>query len=155
MNRSNWSMAYGGFTLIELLVVLIIMAVLAAQAMPAYQQHVIRTRRGEAHAVLLKLMMQQERYHTQTNTYIAFSVGATDPEARHFQWWSGSRAPESAYEIEGKACEGELISECVQLIATPGTGQVDSTFRDDDCRKLTLTSTGLRLASGPATGCWP
>jgi len=148
-------MKRAGFSLIELLVVLVIMCVLAAQAMPAWQQHVIRTKRGEAQSALLKLMMQQERYHTQTNSYIAFAAGATDAEARHFQWWSGASAPVSAYEVEGKACDGELISQCVQLIATPGTAQVDGKFRDDDCGKLTLTSTGLRLASGQATGCWP
>jgi type IV pilus assembly protein PilE len=144
-----------GFTLVELLVALVIMGVLAAQAMPAWQQHVIRTKRGEAQSALLKLMMQQERFHTQNNRYIAFSSGATDAEARHFHWWSGASPPVSAYEIEGKACDGELIEQCVQLVATPGTGLVDGVFRDEDCRKLTLTSTGLRLASGPATGCWP
>lgn len=148
-------MKRAGFSLIELLVVLVVTAVLAAQAMPAWQQHVIRTRRGEGQSALLKLMMQQERYHTQTNSYIAFASGSADPEARHFQWWSGASAPTSAYEIEAKACDGELISQCVQLIATPGTGQVDTRFRDDDCQRLTLTSTGLRLASGPGTGCWP
>jgi type IV pilus assembly protein PilE len=144
-----------GFSLIELLVVLVIMVVLAAQAMPAWQQHVIRTRRGEAQSALLKLMMQEERFHTQNNSYIAFAAGATEAEARHFHWWSGASPPVSAYEIEGKACDGELIEQCVQLIATPGTGQVDGQFRDEDCRKLTLTSAGLRLASGPGTGCWP
>ena len=143
-----------GFSLMELLVALVIMAVLAAQAMPAYQQHVIRTKRGEGRAALLQLMLQQERYHTQTNTYIAFSSGATEPEARHFNWWSGASPTVSAYEIEGKACDGEQISQCVQLIATPGTEQVDRNFRDPDCQRLTLTSTGLRLASGPSTGCW-
>lgn len=144
-----------GFSLIELLVVLVIMAVLASQAMPAWQQHVVRTKRGEAHSALLKLMMQQERYHTQTNSYIAFAAGVAEAEAHNFQWWSGASAPTSAYEIEGKACDGELIEQCVQVVAMPGTGQVDGKFRDDDCGRLTLTSTGLRLASGPATGCWP
>ena len=144
-----------GFTLIELLVVLVIMAILAALAMPAYQQHVIRARRSEAQSALLQLMMQQERFHTQNNTYIAFAAGATDAEARQFKWWSGASAPVSAYEIEGKACEGDVISQCVQLLATPGTGQVDQRFHDGDCRTLTLTSAGQRLASGPASGCWP
>jgi|SRR5450830_835259 len=144
-----------GFSLIELLVALVILAVLTAQAMPAYQQHIIRTRRSEAQSALLKLMMQQERFHTQNNRYIAFSAGSTEPEARHFQWWSGAKPQTSAYEIEGRACDGELIKECVQIVATPGTAQVDTNFSDRDCLALTLTSTGLRLASGPASRCWP
>jgi type IV pilus assembly protein PilE len=148
-------MKRAGFSLIELLVVLVIIGVLAAAAMPAYQQYVVRTRRSEAQSALFKLMMQQERFHSQHNRYIAFSAGEAEPEAHRFQWWSGASAPVSAYEIEGKACDGELIAHCVQLIARPGTALVDSRFRDADCRELTLTSTGVRLASGPATGCWP
>ena len=148
-------MKIAGFSLVELAVVLLIMAVLAAQAMPAYQQHVIRTRRSEAQSALLKLMMQQERFHTQNNRYIAFSASASEPEARHFQWWSGASPKTSAYELEGKACDDELIAQCIQIVATPGTELVDSHFRDEDCRILKLTSTGLRLATGPATGCWP
>lgn len=148
-------MRRSGFSLIELLVALVIAGLLMALAMPAYQQHVVRTRRSETQSALLALMMQQERFHTQHNRYIAFSAGATEPEARNFRWWSGASAPVSAYEIEGKACDNELISQCVQLIARPGTAMVDSRFRDNDCRTLTLTSTGLRLASGPAPGCWP
>lgn len=148
-------MKRAGFSLIELLVVLVIIGVLVACALPAYQQHVVRTRRSEAHSALLKLMMQQERFHSQHNRYIAFSAGEAEPEARHFPWWSGASAPVSAYEIEGKACDGELIAQCIQIIARPGTALVDSRFRDSDCRELILTSTGLRLASGPAPGCWP
>jgi type IV pilus assembly protein PilE len=148
-------MKRAGFSLIELLVGLVILAVVASQAMPAYQNHVIRTRRGEAQSALLKLMMQQERFYTQNNTYIAFSSASAEPEARHFQWWSGASPQRSAYEIEGKACDGEEITQCVQIIAKPGTDMVDSHFHDQDCGLLTLTSTGLRLASGPATGCWP
>jgi type IV pilus assembly protein PilE len=148
-------MKRAGFSLIELAVALVIIAVLATQAMPAYQQHIVRTRRSEAQSALLKLMMQQERFHTQHNTYIAFSAGATEPEARRFQWWSGAAPASSAYELEGKACDAEPISQCVQIVATPGTTLVDPHFHDEDCRTLKLTSTGMRLATGPATGCWP
>jgi type IV pilus assembly protein PilE len=144
-----------GYSMIELLVVVILLAVLATQAMPAYHQHVVRTRRNEAQSALLKLMLQQERYYSQHNTYVAFSSASAESEARQFQWWSGSSPARSAYELEGRACDGEPIAQCVQLVATPGTAQVDRRFRDDDCGVLMLSSTGQRLASGAASGCWP
>ncbi|WP_432382988.1 type IV pilin protein [Duganella sp. P38] len=148
-------MKRAGFSLVELAVVLIILALAATQAMPAYQQHVIRTRRNEGQAALMRLMMQQERFHTQYNRYIAFSANAIEPEAQHFRWWSGANPKSSAYEVEGKACEDEPIALCIQIVAKPGTELVDKRFRDESCGTLTLTSTGLRLAAGPATGCWP
>lgn len=145
----------GGFSLIEMMVVLFISCTLAALVYPSYRGSVIRVRRGEAQGVLLRLMQQQERYYSQNNSYIAFSSSSGDPDARQFCWWSGSAAPTSAYEIEGKPCEGELISQCIRLVATPGTGNVDHTYQDDACGQLTLTSTGERLASGSAAHCWP
>lgn len=143
-----------GFSLIELMVALAILSVLAAVALPAWNGAVVRARRIEAQALLLALMQQQERYFTQHNTYIAFSSGATDPAARQFKWWSGRKAESSAYEIEGKACEGQEIRDCIQLVAMPGTRRVDGSFKDRQCEALTLTSTGLRLAAGPAPQCW-
>ena len=145
----------GGFTLMEMLIALIIVALLASQAYPVFQQYVTRVRRQQAQSALLRLMQQEERYFTQANTYLAFSSSSTGEQERLFQWWSGTTQASSGYEIEGEACEGELISACVRLVATPGGADVDRTFHDPDCGQLTLTSTGLRLASGPATRCWP
>ncbi|MBB3122310.1 type IV pilin protein [Pseudoduganella violacea] len=143
-----------GFSLIEMMVALAILAIVAGAALPAWNSAVIRARRIEAQALLLALMQQQERYFTQHNTYIAFSSAASDPAARQFQWWTGRKAETSAYEVEGRACEGEEIRNCIQLVATPGTRRVDARFKDRQCEALTLTSTGLRLASGPALQCW-
>lgn len=143
-----------GFTLIELMVVLAVAGMLAAMAYPGYRQHVVRTRRIEAQVALQALMQQQERYFTQHNRYVAFGAAAAAADARLFRWWSGPSAATSAYEIEGRACDGEDIADCVQLIATPGTARVDNRFQDPSCERLILTSTGLHLASGPATRCW-
>lgn len=144
-----------GFSSIELLIVLVIAAILMAAALPAYQRYVVRAKRAEAEAALEQLMQQQERYYTLNNSYIAFSSDAQDPAARAFKWWSGNSALTSAYELAGKACADVAIDECIQLVATPGTDQVDHQFHDEDCQQLTLISTGMRLASGAATRCWP
>ena len=134
---------------------LVIIVILASLAYPSYHKQVIRMRRLEAQGVLLQLMQQQERARTRSNTYVAFSAGAAEPEARQFKWWSGNSPESSSYELEGKACDGELLSQCIQILAKPGTARVVSTFRDDDCQQLTLTSSGQRLASGPKEHCWP
>lgn len=144
----------GGFTLIELLIVLALALILSAAAWPAYTEFAVRARRTEAQAALHLLMQQQERHYSRHGSYIAFSADATDDDARAFHWWSGSKASTSAYELEGKACDGESIRDCVQLVAKPGTERVDRAFRDEACDTLILTSTGLRLATGPSLNCW-
>lgn len=140
--------------MVELLVTLVVAAVLGAVSYPSYSQFVIRSKRVEGQAALLLLMQQQERYFSANNSYIVFSSGSTEPAERRFQWWSGPNAVGSAYEIEALACDGESISACVKLVATPGTAQVDSHHKDDECGKLILTSTGLRQATGESTRCW-
>lgn len=143
-----------GWTLLEVLIVLVIAMVLAAVSYPSYSQFVVRSKRAEGQAALQLLMQQQERYFSANNSYIVFSSASTDPAERQFTWWSGASAASSAYEIEAQPCDGETIASCVQLIATPGTRQVDAHHEDSECEKLILTSTGLRLATGPGVHCW-
>lgn len=143
-----------GFTMIEVMIVLVILMVTAASAYPSYAQFIVRGKRAEAQASLYLLMQQQERYFSVHNSYLAFSSASTDPEERKFKWWTGIKAVDSAYEVEGKACDGEEIGDCVQLIAKPGTAQVDARYKDAACEQLILTSAGERKATGPSTGCW-
>jgi type IV pilus assembly protein PilE len=144
-----------GFTLIEVLIVVAIIGVLASIAIPNYASYVVKARRVEGQIALIEAMQQQESFYTRNNRYSAFSVESTDPAERRFRWFSGSAAASSAYELRAAPCEGSTLTECVELQATPGTGNVDGGFRDRDCGVLTLSSIGARSASGPAKGCWP
>lgn len=58
-----------GFTLIELMIVLIIVGVLAAVALPAYQDYVRKARRADAMALLLDLQLTQEKYRANNVRY--------------------------------------------------------------------------------------
>jgi len=144
-----------GFTLIELLVVVAILSILSAIAWPGYARHIVKARRTEAQLALADAMQRQEQYRAQHHGYIAFSASASDPASRDFRWHLGERPEDSAYEIDGYACEGQDIRRCIVLRARPGTASVDSRFRDPDCDVLTYDSTGAQGASGTAPRCWP
>jgi len=148
-----------GMTLIEVMIVLAIVLILATLAYPSYAGYVTKSRRIEGQVALLETMQQQERYFMRNNTYAAFSastVEAGEGGTPQFRPWSSASAQRSAYELEGRACAGQAVADCIEVRATPGTAQVDSRFRDPDCGTLTLDSVGRRGASGPsAATCWP
>src|SRR5215211_5291314 len=64
-----------GFTLIEIMIAVAIVALLAAIAFPSYQENVLRGKRTEGKAALLKTMQLEERWYTVNNTYTT-DIGA-------------------------------------------------------------------------------
>lgn len=141
-----------GFTLIETMVVLLILSILAAIAYPGYAEHLATMRRIEGQVALIDAMQQQERHHSLHHTYVAFS--AAEPVEGQ-RWWSGSRALDSAYELEARACPGNALRDCVEIVARPGTANVDARYSDSECGTLSMRSTGEQGASGTSARCWP
>lgn len=141
-----------GFTMVELMVVLIVIAILAAIAYPSYQESILKTKRAEGRAALMRTMQQQERYYSLQSSYIAFSAASADADAKSFRWYSGDNAPNSFYEISAEACDDRGIRDCVKLTAVPGTESVNRNYQDPLCGRLILTSEGEKSAD--ADHCW-
>ena len=64
-----------GFSLLEMLVVLTIIGVLSAVALPAYNSHVAKTRRGTAAGCLMEMGQFLERNYTMSLRYDRDSAG--------------------------------------------------------------------------------
>lgn len=58
-----------GFTLIELMITVVVAGILAAIAIPGYQQYVMKTRREDARTTLAALVQAQERFRTGNSAY--------------------------------------------------------------------------------------
>jgi type IV pilus assembly protein PilE len=139
-----------GFTLIELMIVVAIIGLLAAVAIPSYQSSVLKGKRAEGRAALTELLLQQERYMTQNNTYLAFSNtgGTTSPTSVPFKTFSGDSLAKTAYYLSAAACTSTTIKECVLVTASP-------LVADADAGNLQMLSSGTKTCTGTKPSvCW-
>jgi type IV pilus assembly protein PilE len=58
-----------GFTLIELVITVAVIALLAAIALPSYQQYVIRSKRSAAQAAMMDIANREQQYMLANRSY--------------------------------------------------------------------------------------
>ncbi|MDQ0080707.1 type IV pilus assembly protein PilE [Variovorax sp. YR266] len=69
MNEPSHKRKTGGFTLIELMITVAIVAILAAVALPSYQQYVIRSKRSAAQAQMMDIANRQQQFLLANRSY--------------------------------------------------------------------------------------
>ena len=144
-----------GFTLIELMIVMVILAILTSVALPAYQGHVISTKRSSARVELLKTMARQEQYFINHKRYAA-SLNLLGYASSPYAISSGGElvpidSPDRIYLVSITDVSPMEAPTEFTLQAIPQLGQV----RDSRCGVLGISSRGVKSASaGAVSECW-
>lgn len=119
-----------GFTLMEMMIVVVVVAILAAVAIPSYRHFLLKGHRADAKTALATLQMAQERYRGNNLTYAAtladLGLAAASPQGYYIL--AIQSAAVTSYEATATAT-GPQVSDagCQKLAVTQAGFSTDST----------------------------
>ncbi len=146
IGRSARPSAPRGFTLIEVMIVVVVMALLAAVALPSYQASVRKARRADARSALVTTAQLMERYSTE-NAASGYSTATISTLAGPTV--VAKPASDNGYYLLSLA---NLAAGTFTLRAAPQGAQAT-----DGCATFTLDERGVRGVSGgtlTTADCW-
>jgi type IV pilus assembly protein PilE len=157
--RVRAAQGHRGFTLVELIVAMVILATLAAIAIPSYSIYVLKAHRTEAKSALLDLASLEERYFSTAGTYSA------TPTDLGYNYGAGVSFPVGSgyYNITNITVVAAVPPTALIPGGTPATYSITATAvgqqaNDTACATFTINSAGLQTATGtdsnPNVDCW-
>lgn len=132
-----------GMTLVEILIVTVIVAILAAVAIPSYFNQVQKSRRAEAKSALTQVSTMQQQFRTEQNTFTTDLTNLGFPNAG----WNDTENEYYEYSVVA-ATAGCPIASCFALQVRPKAGSPQA----DDPWSYRLLSNGQKQRSDG--GAW-
>lgn len=149
-----------GFTLIELVVVMVVVAILAAIAVPSFLNQIRKSHRSDAFTSIANLQLLEEKWRASNATYGSLALLGTGLSASTGGYYTMSLAtPPSAGACAAVTTSTGVVTPTMssansyQITATATGGQA----KDTSCATIVLTNRcGVlaRTSTGGGT-CWP
>ncbi len=142
------------FTLTELLIVIAILSILMAMAYPSYRESVIRANRSDAHIMIQRQTMAEERLYAVQNQYSPISAQSS-PEGMYMVTSFTGLPPSSGISDCAAVTSDTDATSRYTVIALPVAGK--SQASDDKCTCIYMDSLGVKGSTGTRTNpedCW-
>jgi len=134
-----------GFTLIELMIVVVIVAILASVAFPAYQDSVRKSRRAEAKMFLLEVAQILERCFTDFNAYNNVGCSVVTAGVPPINLVTNPAGSTNILNGSGYyTITSTPVASAYTLSATPNA--LGNQNQDRQCASFTLSNTGTKDA---------
>lgn len=146
----------GGFTLIELVVVMIVVAILAAIAIPSFLKQIRKTHRSDAFTSIANLQLLEEKWRASNATYAplaSLGSGLSASTGGYYTMSLTTPPATGACAAVGAVTPVKSNKNSYTITAT-ATG---SQAQDTQCATITLTNL-CNVLSKTSTGggtCWP
>lgn len=119
-----------GFTLIELMIVIVIVAILAAIAVPSYQNYITKAKVKEAQSNLVALSLSAEQAYQRTLSYPIASLSTSEQikTSTSFSTWNPTSSAFTYqynstdglnYTIEAKGTDAR-VKDCILKLSNQG-----------------------------------
>jgi type IV pilus assembly protein PilE len=153
--RSTGAGRLAGFTLIELMITVVVVAILASIAIPAYTSQIRKSRRTDAKTALLELAGREERFLATQNAYTDNAVDlGYGPAGTVFPLSVGSGYYTMSVQFTaGDATTLPTFTATADPVAGKGQDQ------DNDCHQFKVVSTGAQTSTNSSSAnssstCW-
>ncbi|MEO5378138.1 MAG: prepilin-type N-terminal cleavage/methylation domain-containing protein [Magnetococcus sp. DMHC-6] len=124
-----------GFTLIDLVIAMVIVAILAMFAIPAYNQYIQQSRRGDAYATLEMIALAQEQWRSTHTTYGTLA-----------NVWPQGGSKGGFYTITIG-----MLSATTYLVTATATSTQSNDYA---CKTIQLDQNGPVVTSNAQKACW-
>lgn len=142
-----------GFTLIEVMITVVIVAILAAIAIPSYGRYVIRAHRSEGQALVVEAAARMERYYAQNFTYTSTVANLGMRNTANNVVSSDNGYYTLTITLNSDTTSSDYASYGPYLLTANAQGVQ---LKDTDCGNLTMSAQGAKGTTGSSTAaeCW-